>query len=184
MIARLGGTPELEFDPGRAQFAHLIWDPQVTPNHPAFRREIRSVYRLGGEDIRRETVQLRIVSGSSSDQEKPPGRVAQTYLQLFGLAQATNASTFDAENRLWPRPNDPNFLGTTTPGTEIFRDRFIIFPSLEPFSRRGLARPLEVAANDTIYRTPNEYIYSPQHPQSFYRLVARYDVSGGAAGTP
>lgn len=183
VIARLGGTPDLEFDPVRQQFAHLIWDPQVTPTHPAFRREIRSVYRLGGEDIRRETVQLRIVSGSSSDQEKPPGTVAQTYLQLFGLAQVTSPSTFDAGNRLWPRPNDPNFLGTTTPGTEIFRDRFIVFPSLEPFSRRGLARPAEVAANDTIYRTPNEYIYSPQHPQSFYRLVARYEVSGGSAGT-
>ena len=183
VIARLGGTPELEFDPGRQQFAHLIWDPQVTPSHPAFRHEIRSAYRLGGEDIRRETVQLRIVSGSSSDQEKPPGNVARTYLQLFGLAEVTNPSTFDAGNRLWPRPNDPNFLGTTTPGTEIFRDRFVIFPSLEPFSRRGLARPAAVASNDTIYRTPNEYIYSPQHPQSFYRLVARYDVSGGSAGT-
>lgn len=183
VIARLGGTPDLEFDPAGQQFAHLIWDPQVTPAHPAFRREIRSVYRLGGDDIRRETVQVRIVSGSSSDQEKPPGGVARTYLQVFGLAQVTNPATFDAANRLWPRPNDPNFLGSTTPGSEIFRDRFIIFPSLEPFARRGLARPDEVAANDTIYRTPNEYIYSPQHPQSVYRIVARYDVSAGSSGT-
>lgn len=183
VIARLGGTPDFEFTPGEDQFAHLVWDPQVTPQHPAFRREIRSVYRLGGEDIRRQTVRLRIVAGSSSDQEKPPGQLFQTYLQLFGLAQTTSPAEFDAANRLWPRPNDPNFLGSATPGTEIFRDRFIVFPSLEPFARRGLARPPEVAANDTIYRTPNEYIYSPQHPQSFYRLVARYDVSGGSSGT-
>lgn len=183
VIARLGGTPDLEFAPGAQQFAHLVWDPQLTPSQPAFRREIRSVYRLGGDDVRRETVQLRIVAGTSADQEKPPGGFASTYLQLFGLAQVHNSSAFDAGNRLWPRPNDPNFLVSAMPGTRIFRDQFVVFPSLEPFSRRGLARPPEVAANDTIYRTPNEYLYSPQHPQSFYRLVARYDVSGGSAGT-
>ncbi|MGQ0649245.1 MAG: T9SS outer membrane translocon Sov/SprA [Gemmatimonadaceae bacterium] len=183
VIARLGGTPDLEFAPGSQQFAHLVWDPQLSPAQPAFRREIRSVYRLGGDDLRRETVQLRIVAGTSAEQEKPPGGFASTYLQLFGLSQINNPSTFDAENRLWPRPNDPNFLVSAIPGTRIFRDQFVVFPSLEPFSRRGLARPAEVAANDTIYRTPNEYIYSPQHPQSFYRLIARYDVSGGSAGT-
>ena len=183
VIARLGGTPDLEFTPGSPQSAHLVWDPQLTPGQPAFRREIRSVYRLGGDDLRRETVDLRIVAGTTADQEKPPGGFASTYLQLFGLAQVTNPATFDAANRLWPRPDDPNFLVAAVPGSRIFRDQFVVFPSLEPFSRRGLARPPEVAANDTIYRTPNEYLYSPQHPQSFYRLVARYEVSGGSAGT-
>ena len=184
VIAGVGGTPDLEYAFGRPQLANLLWDPQVTPDHPAFRREIRSVYRLGGEDLRRESVQVRIVAGTSADQEKPPAGSAETYLQLFGLAQLANASTFDAENRLWPRPNDPNFLVASTPGARIFRDQFLVFPSLEPFARRGLARPAAVAANDTIYRTPSEYLYSPQHPQSYYRLRVRYDVSGeGAMGT-
>lgn len=183
VIARLGGTPDLEYATGRQQFAHLVWDPQVSPNDAAFRREIRSVYRLGGDDLRRETVQVRIVAGATADQEKPPGGVAGTYLQLFGLAQSTNPAEFDATNRLWPRFNDPNFLVAAIPGSKIFRDQFVVFPSLEPFSRRGLARPAAVTANDTIYRTPNEYIYSPQHPQSFYRLIARYEVDGGSAGT-
>jgi hypothetical protein len=183
VIERLGGTPDLEFVTGKEQFAHLVWDPQISPTHPAFRREIRSAYRLGGDDVRRETVQLRIVAGTSAEQEKPPGGFASTYLQLFGLAQLTNPSTFDAESRLWPRPNDPNFLVAAVPGSALFRDQFVIFPSLEPFSRRGLARPSEIAANDTIYRTPNEYLYSAQHPQSFYRLVTSYDVSGGSSGT-
>lgn len=184
VIAGVGGTPDLEFVPGRTQYANLLWDPQVTPDSPAFRREIRSVYRVGGEDVRRESVGVRIVAGTSADQEKPPGGSAQTYLQLFGLAQLANASTFDGENRLWPRANDPNFLIANTPGTRIFRDQFLVFPSLEPFSRRGLARPFAVAANDTIYRTPSEYLYSPQHPQSYYRLRLHYDVSGeGAMGT-
>lgn len=181
VIADRGGTPDLEFNTERPQYANLLWDPQVTPQHPAFRREIRSVYRLGGEDVRRESVQVRIVAGTSADQEKPPGGTAGSYLQLFGLSQLNSATTFDWENRLWPRPNDPNFLVANIPGARIFRDQFIVFPSLEPFSRRGLARPSEVAANDTIYRTPSEYLYSPQRPQSYYRLRVKYQTDGGGA---
>lgn len=181
VIAHVGGTPDLEFTADRPQYANLLWDPQVTPQHPAFRREIRSVYRLGGEDVRRESVRVSIVAGTSADQEKPPGGTAGSYLQLFGLSQLANATTFDWENRLWPRPNDPNFLVASIPGQRIFRDQFIVFPSLEPFSRRGLASPPEVAANDTIYRTPSEYLYSPQRPQSYYRLRVHYQVDGGGA---
>ena len=183
VIAHLGGTPDLEFVPGRDQSAHLLWDPQVTPTSPAFPREIRSIYRLGGDDLRRSTVQLRIVAGTSAEQEKPAGGSSSTYLQFFGLAQVNNPSAFDAENRLWPRPNDPNLLVAATPGSRLFRDQFVVFPSLQPFGRRGLARPVEVVPNDTIYRTPSEYLYSAQHPQSFYRIIAQYDVSGGSSGT-
>jgi hypothetical protein len=183
VIAHRGGTPDLELVVGRPQLAHLLWDPQVTPQDAAFRREIRSVYRIGGEDVRRSSVQLRIVGGTAADQEKPPGGDAETYLQLFGLAQVHNAAMFDAENRLWPRPQDPNFVVSGAPGTDIFRDRFVVFPSLEPFARRGLARPSSVVANDTIYRTPSEYIYSSQHPPSFYRLRLRYEAMGGSGGT-
>ncbi|MEP7382549.1 MAG: cell surface protein SprA [Gemmatimonadota bacterium] len=181
VVANVGGTPDLEFSVEHEQLANLLWDPQVTPDDPAFRREIRSVYRLGGEDVRRESVQVRIVVGTSADQEKPAGGMDGSYLQLFGLAQLTSATTFDYENRLWPRPNDPNFLVANVPGSRIFRDQFIVFPSLEPFSRRGLARPSGVAANDTIYRTPSEYLYSPQRPQSYYRLRVKYQVDGGGA---
>lgn len=181
VLPDVGGTPDLEFTTEREQTANLVWDPGVTPDDAAFRREIRSVYRLGGEDVRRESVQVRIVAGTSADQEKPPGGLAGSYLQLFGLAQLANATTFDFENRLWPRPNDPNFLVANVPGSRIFRDQFIVFPSLEPFARRGLARPAAVAANDTIYRTPSEYLYSPQRPQSYYRLRVTYETDGGGA---
>lgn len=179
VIARLGGTPDQEFTPGKPQFAHLLWEPSLTPDDAAFRREVRSVYRLGGADIRRETVKLRIVAGTSGDQEKPPGQ-PNTYLELFRLAQATNRSLFDAANRLWPRVHDPNLLlgSPTVSAAELIRDVFIVFPSLEPFSRRGLAFPPTVVPNDTIYRTPGEYLYSSQHPQSFYRLLATYESSG------
>ncbi|MEW5917200.1 MAG: hypothetical protein AB1762_12385, partial [Gemmatimonadota bacterium] len=157
VIADLGGTPVLEFQPGQQQLAHLVWDPRLTPDDGAFRREIRSVYRLGGADLRRETLALQIVTGTSRDQERPPSGSPATYLQLYGLAQANNAGTFDAENRVWPRPHDPDLaagLSDTSAAARIIRDRFVIFPSLEPFSRRGLARDPTVPANDSIYRTP------------------------------
>ena len=185
VIASLGGTPDLELALDHQQFAHRLWDPNVTPDDPAFRREIRSVYRLGGDDIRRETVTLRIVAGTSGDQEKPPG-LPNTYLEIFRLAQQTNRALFDAENRLWPRQQDPNFnLGSpSVASTELIRDVFIVFPSLEPFSRRGLAFSPALVSNDTIYRTPGEYLYSSQHPQSFYRILSSYESSGSAgAGT-
>lgn len=180
-IAHLGGTPDLEFTLGQQQFAHLIWDPNVSPDDDAFRREIRSVYRLGGSDLRRETVSLRLVSGTG-DQEKAPG-INTNYLELFGLAKPTGRAEFDVENRLWPRPNDPNILISAPPGTDaatLIRDVFVVFPSLEPFSRRGLASAPNVVANDTLYRTPGEYLYSQRHPQSFYRLLARYDTEASA----
>ncbi len=179
VIASLGGTPDLEFTPGQPQFAHRLWDPRLTPDDPAFRHEIRSVYRLGGDDIHRATVTLRIVAGTSGDQEKPPG-VPNTYLEIFRLAQSTNGALFDSENRLWPRQQDPNFnLGSPTVSpTALIRDVFIVFPSLEPFSRRGLASSPALVPNDSIYRTPGEYLYSPQHPQSFYRILASYESSG------
>jgi hypothetical protein len=94
VIAELGGTPDLEFSTDHAQLAHLLWDPRLTPDDASFRREIRSVYRLGGDDVRRESVNLRIVAGTSADQEKPPG-VPNTYLEIFRLAQATNRALFD-----------------------------------------------------------------------------------------
>src|SRR4029453_18549368 len=50
VIGPLGGTPDLWLPLEHQQFAHRLWDPSVTPDHPAFRREIRSVYRLGGDD--------------------------------------------------------------------------------------------------------------------------------------
>jgi hypothetical protein len=179
VIAALGGTPDLEFTAAHPQFAHLLWDPSVTPDDEVFRHEIRSVYRLGGQDVRRESVALRVVAGNGDDEEKPPG-VPNTYLEIFGLSQPTNRALFNAENRLWPRRQDPNFNleAATVSETPLIRDVFIVFPSLEPFSRRGLAFTPAVVPNDTIYRTPGEYLYSAQHPQSVYRLLAAYESMG------
>jgi len=185
-----GGTPDLEYNSSRDQFANLLWDPQVKPGDPAFEREIRSVYRIGGTDVRRQSIVLKVVTGSGADQEKPAstrsaltGLLADTYLQLFGLAQSTNSSSFDIENRIWPRPGDPNFeLSLGNSAARTIRDQFLVFPSLRPFASNGLAglNP----ANDTVYTTPAEYLNSPQRPQAIYRIRIRYQSeSGGDGGT-
>jgi hypothetical protein len=179
-IATTGGTPDLQFVASRDQFANLIWDPRLTPEDSAFRREIRSVYRIGGSDVRRGTVQLRILTGGSADQEKPAGGGADTYIQQLRIAEVTNSARFDADNRLWPRPNDPNRLVAEGGGIDdIFRDYFLIFPSIQPFARAGLVGPIENPANDSIYRTPGEYLYSTRHPQSFYRMRVTYESQVG-----
>ena len=160
--------------------AHLLYDPSVTPQMPTFRREIRSVYRLGGQDIQRNTVTVSIVSGSVNGQEKPqvPGGY-DTYLQMFGLAQANNSALFDADNRLWPRPSDPN-QNAAAGGTssQLIPDYYLVFPSLQPFSDTGLV----VRGNPTnpdIYSTPSDYLYSSQHPPTVYHIKVHYQAAGG-----
>jgi hypothetical protein len=181
-----GGTPDLEYRALTEQFANLLWDPQVTPQHPAFDREIRSVYRIGGPEVRRGSVGVKVVVGTGEDQEKAVGApsTSDTYLQLFGLAQKTNTSTFDIENRLWPRPGDPNFeLSLPASAQAIIRDQFLVFPSLRPFASNGLAGRRN-PTNDTIYTTPAEYVRSAQRPQSVYHIRARYQAEGsGEAGS-
>ena len=178
-----GGTPDIEYTES-PQYANLLWEPELQPSNTAyFLREIKSVYRLGGEDLRRESLQLKLVTGTSGDQEKPidPSR-GETYLRMFGLAQVTNPAAFDVENRVWPRPNDPNFRASFSGGAgqqKLIPDYFLVFPSLQPFARAGLAQPLANPANDTLYRYPNEYLYSAQRPQAIYRMMVSYQSEGG-----
>lgn len=180
-----GGTPDLEFRSQTEQFANLLWDPDVTPQDPAFDREIRSIYRIGGPEVRRQSIGVKVVTGTGDDQEKAvesDTQTANTYLQLFGLTQRTNTSTFDLENRVWPRPADPNFeLSLGASASRVIRDQFLVFPSLRPFARNGLARGGN-PSNDTIYTTPSEYVRSAQRPQSVYHIRIRYQAEGSGEG--
>ncbi|HEU4643505.1 MAG TPA: cell surface protein SprA [Gemmatimonadaceae bacterium] len=179
----IGGTfPQQRGVMGR-DTVNLLWDNEVLPGDSAFDREIRSAYRLGGEDLQRQSVALKVVVGSGADQEKPVGGSLDTYLQLFGLAQRSNSSTFDVENRLWPRVGDPNDALTTSGGlggtsSKLIRDYFVIFPSLMPFSDSGLVRPPN-PANDSLYRTTDEDLISQRRPPTQYRIRVRYSSAGG-----
>ncbi|MDQ2888922.1 MAG: cell surface protein SprA [Gemmatimonadota bacterium] len=183
-FASTGGTPDLQFTTAHAQFANLLWDPNIQPADAAFRREIRSVYRLGGSDVVRQSVSVKVVTGNATDQEKPLAGAAATYLELFGLAQPTNTSTFDVENRLWPRATDPDFaLGVGAFGTSTIRDQFLVFPSLRPFASNGLAGTAN-PHNDTVYTTPADYLVTSQRPGAVYHIRLRYQAQGnGTNGT-
>jgi hypothetical protein len=181
MHVTTGGTPDIEFVADRDQFANLLWDPQVKPGDAAFDREIRSFYRLGGSDIIRGSVSLKVVTGPNEDQERPVVGGKDTYLQLFGLSQATNSSSFDVDNRLWPRPTDPNVqVSFAAPGSHTVRDQFVVFPSVRPFATDGLTSGNQ--ANDTVYTTPAEHFTGPRRPRTVYYLRARYQAEGGGEG--
>ncbi len=192
VIAASGGTPDIQATPGDRR-ANLVWDPNiaVTPTSQAFRREIRSVYRLGGEDMVRSSARVRIVTGAG-DQERPLAGAASTFAQMLGIAQANNDGEFDAENRLWPRPADGVFnlsagagagvgVGDATRGigTTIIRDQYLVFPSLRPFAARDSGL-IDVGnpANPEIYSTPTSYLDSPQHPSSVYRIKIQSQSTG------
>ena len=184
-----GGTPDLQFTTAHEQVANLVMDPTVGPSSPEFRNEIRSVYRVAGSNLVRRSVQLRVVTGSGLLEHPIAGSDA-TFLQMLGLAQPTNPAEFDYENRLWPRESDPVFDlgagaadvrgGQSLDLAHVIKDYFLVFPSLRPFSARnaGLVVPGN-PTNDTIYTIPGEYIYSPQHPPSLYRLRIRYETAVG-----
>ncbi len=198
VLPAIGGNPDLQFT-GADQQANLVSDPNVIPGTEAFRREIRSVYRVAGEELLRSSTRLRIVSGAG-EQEKPSAGSSATFLQMFGLAQSTNPASFDIENRLWPRPSDPNYSAAAggTAGLasaasfsgsasvngasgRIIRDHFVVFPSLQPLAAQptGLVVPGN-PTNAEVYVTPSEYLYSPQHPANVYRLKVGYSTEVSA----
>ncbi|MEO5818380.1 MAG: cell surface protein SprA [Gemmatimonadaceae bacterium] len=198
VVPSVGGTPDLQYaGPASDQRANLVYDPNVVPGQPAFRREIRSVYRIAGEELVRSSTRVRVVSGAG-EQEKPVTGPFATFLQMFGLAQSVNPASFDIENRLWPRPSDPNYSAAAggTAGLasaasliaasgvstgRIIRDHFVVFPVLHPFASRdsGLVVPGN-PTNDAVYTTPGEYLYSTQHPPNVYRLKVGYSTESSA----
>lgn len=179
-----GGTPDAVSTTAHEQLAHLLWDPRVEPQDAAFTREIRSVYRIGGDEVRRETIGARIVTGASADQERVLG--GSTYLELFGLADRTNPAHLDVEGRVWPRTGDPIVTAGGDPAAagRIVRDLFLVLPSLAPFASFGLARS-PAPSSDSLYLTPSEYLYSSRHPPSAYRIRIAYqsDASAGTGAT-
>jgi hypothetical protein len=177
-IPTVGGTFPTAGNQGGTDTLVLLWDNEVLPGDAPFVREMRNVYRLGGEDIQRGTVELKIVVGSG-EQERSQAAGAPTYLEVYGLAQRTNTSAFDVENRLWPRPGDPNQAANAGGGsTKLIRDYFVMFPSLQPFADAGLADPPD-PVNDSLYRTPDDDLYSQRRPPTQYRIRARYQAEGG-----
>ncbi len=143
----------------------LVYDPKpgVTAAAPSFRFEIRSVYRVGGSEITRETVQLTI----TVNQRERSVLTGETYLALLGVALESDPTKFDEYNRLFPRARDPQ------QGAPL-RDYFAVFPHLRPFADSTLLAPTE--RNDSLYRTPR-VLLATQGPPSIFAVALHANVS-------
>jgi len=143
----------------------LVYDPRlgVTAASPAFRFEIRSVYRVGGSGVDRSSVALAL---SVSQRERPAGS-SETYLSLLGLALSNDPTTFDQYNRLFPRDRDPQ------QGAPL-RDYFLVFPHVQPFADSSHLASTE--RNDSLYRTPRTLL-ATQGPPSVFALTLHANAS-------
>ena len=107
-------------------------------------------------------------------------RAARRTCSCSGSRRRTNPTTFDVENRLWPRPQDPN-----VDGAGGHRSAASCCATTSSSSRRcsRSRAPAACAAGEPGERHalpyPNEYLYSSQRPQAIYRLRLRYESEGG-----
>jgi len=164
------GTFPFAAEAGRTDTLEMIYAPRSGPDVPTFFYEMRNVYRVGAQgDVVSGTVQVRPVVGGS----ERPAAGAPTFLALLGLAQVSDASTFDEYNRLFPRQRDP---GQGAP----LRDNFVVFPHLTPFADT-VALPAQYRS-DSLYRTPGYLVKSSQGPAPLFQIGLRYDARGGDQG--
>ncbi|HEY2807097.1 MAG TPA: cell surface protein SprA [Gemmatimonadales bacterium] len=151
---------------GRTDTLELIYAPRSGPDVPTFFYEMRNAYRVGAvDDITRASVGVQLLVGGS----ERPAAGAPTFLSLLGLAQATDATTFDQYNRLFPRSRDP---GNGAPLKELF----VILPNLTPFADSAHLQPQ--FRTDSLYRTPS-YLLLTQGPAPLWQVGLHYDARGG-----
>ena len=101
----------------------LVYEPKRGPEVPTYFHEIRSVYRLGGGEVVRNSIGLTILMNES----ELPLDGSSTYLARLGLALTTDQSAIDGFNRVFPRTRDPA-------GGAPIRDHFVVFPHLTPIA--------------------------------------------------
>ncbi len=161
------GTYPANDDPLRADSLLLVVEPNRGPEAGTFRHALRNVYRVAGSDLERASLDVTVLLNRA---ERPDGDLV-TWLAKFGLAVPTDPSTFDVDNRLFPRVRDPG-------AGEVIRDQFVVFPNLTPFGDPALVvNP--AARNDSLYRTP-EYLLFTQGPPAKFQVRLQYLASGGA----
>ncbi|MGE5761325.1 MAG: cell surface protein SprA, partial [Gemmatimonadota bacterium] len=146
----------------------LVYDPRpgVTAASSSFRFEIRSAYRLGGQDLARNSVTLDL----AINQRQRPDGSSDTYLDILGLALANDPTKLDEYNRLFPRDRDPQ------QGAPL-RDYYVVFPHLRPFA--DSTKLVAAERNDSLYRTPRLSL-AQQGPPSVFTLTLHGDASAAA----
>jgi len=142
----------------------LVWEPRRGPEVPTYFYEMRNVYRVGGRDVTRTSIDLQLLINDSDEPLDGRG----TYLTRLGIAQAGDPNRVDEFNRVFPRERDP---GEGQP----LRDLFLVFPHLQPFGDASRLLPGE--RNDSLYRTPT-YLLSTEGPPPLVEFDWRYETGG------
>ncbi len=150
---------------GGTDTLRLIHEPERGAEVPTFFHELRNFYRVGGSDVDRSTVDLRVVVNESDRPLDGQG----TYLSRLRMAQANDESTFDNINRVFPRLRDPNEGAPIT-------DVFLVYPHLTPFADSTSFEEQE--RNDSLYLTPT-YLRETQGPPSTLSMLLDFDSRGG-----
>ncbi|HEY3013428.1 MAG TPA: hypothetical protein VGJ36_11820, partial [Gemmatimonadales bacterium] len=159
----VGSFPAEDRGQGSSDSLRLIVEPKKGPEAVTFRQEMRQVYRVAGADLDRASLQVNL---SVNRSERPQGQ-ASTYLALLGLATPTDQNVFDRENRLFPRPRDPD-------ASEVLRESYLVFPTLTPFADPRLS---DAERSDSLYRTPL-YLLLAQGPAARFQVHLRYNSTG------
>ncbi len=159
----VGSFPAEDQGQGSSDSLRLIVEPKTGPEAVTFRHEMRQIYRAAGADLDRSSL---LVNLSVNRSERPQGQ-ASTYLALLGLASSTDQNVFDRDNRLFPRPRDPD-------ASEVLKESYIIFPTLTPFADPRLS---SVERSDSLYRTPL-YLLLSQGPPARFQVRLRYNSAG------
>ena len=120
---------------------------------------------MAGSDLQPSSLSVGVTLNRSAR----PASGASSYLALLGLAIPTDATLFDRDNRLFPRPRDPT-------ATQTLRESYIVFPTLRPFSDTPGLSPTE--RSDSLYRTP-QYLLLSQGPPSRFQLQLQYNAAAG-----
>jgi len=149
---------------GTLDTLELIHEPRRGPEVPTYFYEMRNVYRIGGTDIDRNTVELVLTVGNSETPLDQQG----TYLSRLGLSEVTDPSALDRYNRIFPRLQDQGAAGAV-------RGLYVVFPNLQPFADSTRLASGELA--DSLYRTPT-YLLSTQGPSPRYALHFHYEATG------
>lgn len=144
----------------------LIVQPQQGLDLPTFRYEMRQVYRVGGADLEPSSLVVGVTLNRS---ERPLTGNGGTYLQVLGLATPSDPTSFDRENRLFPRTRDPS-------AAQLISDHYVVFPTLQPFADQTKLSAPELS--DSLYRTPLFLLLS-QGPPAKFALGLHYDATGG-----
>jgi len=150
---------------GGSDTLRLIYEPRKGPEVPTFFHEMRNVYRIGGADVDRSSLEVSLAVNESEQ----PLQGGGTYLSRLRIALSNDESTVDQYNRVFPRARDPN-------GGAPIRDLFLIFPHLQPFADSVRLQPAE--RNDSLYRTPT-YLLNSQGPPPRFRIRMHYQAAGG-----